>query len=83
MKGILGAGAMAYTYDTIANHFFLSTTALHDGKYGFTSDERLDKARPEAEENYQIYQSRTPSSSRRITNRSIPSGCAAKIISSP
>lgn len=60
MKGILGAGAMAYTYDTIANHFFLSTTALHDGKYGFTSDERLDKARPEAEENYQIYQSRTP-----------------------
>ncbi|WP_254706944.1 XopAG/AvrGf1 family type III secretion system effector [Ralstonia pseudosolanacearum] len=59
MKYILGAGAVAYTYDTMANHFFLSTTALHDNKLGFTSDERLDKARPEAEENYQIYQSCT------------------------
>lgn len=60
IKTAVGIGAGVYTYDTTTNHFFLSTTALHDGKYGFTSDERLDKARPEAEANYQTYQSHTP-----------------------
>ncbi|WP_231671452.1 XopAG/AvrGf1 family type III secretion system effector [Ralstonia pseudosolanacearum] len=70
MKYILGAGAAAYTYDTMANHFFLSTTALHDGKCGFTSDARLDKARPEAEENYQIYQSH-PLAEQQAHNKSV------------
>ncbi len=60
IKTTVGIGAGVYAYDTANNHFFLSTTALHDGKYGFTSDERLDKARPEAEQNYQTYLSHTP-----------------------
>lgn len=45
----LAAGA-GYVYDKTANDFFLSTTSLHDGKGGFTSNERLDKAHEKAKE---------------------------------
>ncbi len=69
-KYILGAGVAAYAYDTVANHSFLSTTALHDGKCGFTSDDRLNAARPEAEENYRIYHSSNPAA-RQANNRSV------------
>ncbi len=44
IKYILSAAAAGYLYDRTTNHFFLSTTALHDGKGGFTSNERLKKA---------------------------------------
>lgn len=50
----LAAGA-GYIYDKTANDFFLSTTALHDGKGGFTSNERLNKAQGKAKEYFQHY----------------------------
>src|SRR5438309_7445380 len=40
--------AAGYAYDKIANDFFLSTTSLHDGKSGFTSDHRLHEAEKKA-----------------------------------
>ncbi|WP_324129765.1 XopAG/AvrGf1 family type III secretion system effector [Erwinia psidii] len=56
MKYVLGLAATAYAYDRVTNHFFLSTTSLHDGKQGFTSNERLDKATNEAKEHIQRYE---------------------------
>lgn len=56
MKYVLGLAATAYAYDQVTNHFFLSTTSLHDGKQGFTSNERLDKATNEAKKHIQRYE---------------------------
>ncbi|TCK48187.1 XopAG/AvrGf1 family type III secretion system effector [Xanthomonas vasicola] len=55
MKYIAGAAGAAYVYDNTANRFFLSTTSLHDGKQGFTSDARLQEAEKKAEANYAEY----------------------------
>lgn len=52
MKYVAGAAGAAYVYDNTANRFFLSTTSLHDGKQGFTSDCRLQEAEEKAEANY-------------------------------
>ncbi|WP_217710383.1 XopAG/AvrGf1 family type III secretion system effector [Paraburkholderia youngii] len=54
-KYLAGAAGAAYAYDNIANRFFLSTTSLHDGKQGFTSDARLQEAEEKAEANYNEY----------------------------
>ncbi|GFZ67608.1 type III effector HopG1 [Pseudomonas amygdali pv. eriobotryae] len=48
----------AYLYDKTVNDFFLSTTSLNDGKQGFTSDARLQKAEKKAEANYHAYHNR-------------------------
>ncbi|UMT90574.1 type III effector HopG1 [Paracidovorax citrulli] len=48
MKYVLGLAAAGYLCDKAANGFFLSTTSLHDGRGGFTSNARLDKAFTEA-----------------------------------
>ncbi|WP_372392321.1 XopAG/AvrGf1 family type III secretion system effector [Xanthomonas sp. NCPPB 3582] len=50
--GIAGAGY-------VVDNFFLSTTALVDGKAGFTSNERLEKACAKAEKYYARYHSAT------------------------
>lgn len=55
MKYAAYLAGLAYVYDKAANKFFLSTTSLHDGKGGFTSDERLNKAKKEAQGYYQRY----------------------------
>ncbi|MCP3475951.1 type III effector HopG1 [Bradyrhizobium sp. CCGUVB1N3] len=52
--GLALAGA-GYAYDKVANDFFLSTTSLHDGKMGFTSNERLRTAQANAREYYTGY----------------------------
>ncbi|WP_160169077.1 XopAG/AvrGf1 family type III secretion system effector [Bradyrhizobium sp. Ai1a-2] len=49
---LVGAG---YAYNEVANDFFLSTTSLHDGKQGFTSNERLRTAQAKAREYYTEY----------------------------
>ncbi|MCR8719104.1 type III effector HopG1 [Pseudomonas syringae] len=49
----------AYLYDKTANNFFLSTTSLHDGKCGFTSDARLNDAQDKARKRYQNNHSST------------------------
>ena len=56
MKYILSAAAVGYLYDRTSNHFFLSTTALHDGKVGFTSNKRLHTATLKAETYIDEYQ---------------------------
>lgn len=56
MKYILSAAAAGYCYDQTSNHFFLSTTSLHDGKGGFISNERLDRAAMDADIFIQSYQ---------------------------
>lgn len=48
----------AYIYDKTTNHFFLSTTALHDGKQGFTSNMRLVSAEEKAEEYHHAFHKR-------------------------
>ena len=57
MKYALGAAGGAYLYDKTANNFFLSTTSLHDGKGGFTSNDRLNKAYETAKIHFQRYHS--------------------------
>ncbi|MDR9838211.1 XopAG/AvrGf1 family type III secretion system effector [Herbaspirillum huttiense] len=56
MKYVLGLAGAAYAYDQVTNNFFLSTTALHDDKQGFTSNERLDRAKTKAEHYLQRYE---------------------------
>ncbi|MGY4412091.1 hypothetical protein ACVWW4_003827 [Bradyrhizobium sp. LB7.1] len=51
----LALASACYAYDEIANDFFLSTTSLHDGKMGFTSNERLRTAQANAREYYTRY----------------------------
>ncbi|MGF6265290.1 hypothetical protein OKW49_006283 [Paraburkholderia youngii] len=55
MKYAFYAAGAAYAYDRTANDCFLSTTSLHDGKGGFSSDARLIKAEERAEKYYQAY----------------------------
>ncbi|MGY4403904.1 XopAG/AvrGf1 family type III secretion system effector [Bradyrhizobium sp. USDA 3315] len=55
MKYAFGAVGAVYLYDKMANDFFLSTTSLHDGKGGFSSDARLTKAEKQAEKYYQVH----------------------------
>lgn len=55
MKYVAGTAGAAYVYDNTANRFFLSTTSLHDGKQGFTSDARLQEAEKKAEAIYAEY----------------------------
>ncbi|WP_281034991.1 XopAG/AvrGf1 family type III secretion system effector [Mesorhizobium waimense] len=69
--GLFLAGA-GYAYNEVANNFFLSTTALHDGKMGFTSNERLRTAHAKAREYYDSYHAagaETQRSSERTTDR--------------
>ncbi|KHK51026.1 type III effector HopG1 [Ralstonia sp. A12] len=61
------AGA-AYLYDKTANDFFLSTTSLHDGKGGFTSNDRLNKAYGTAKDHFQRYHSSSPEE-QKLSNR--------------
>ncbi|WP_211903760.1 XopAG/AvrGf1 family type III secretion system effector [Ralstonia syzygii] len=70
MKYALFAAGSGYAYDKIANDFFLSTTSLHDGKGGFTSNDRLDKANEAAKEYFQRYHSSSPEE-QKLNNRSI------------
>ncbi|WP_205839391.1 XopAG/AvrGf1 family type III secretion system effector [Neorhizobium huautlense] len=61
-----------YAYNEVANNFFLSTTALHDGKMGFTSNERLRIAHAKARKYYDSYHAagaEPQPSSERPTNR--------------
>ncbi len=64
---IAGAG---YVYDKTFNGFFLSTTSLHDGKGGFSSNDRLNKANAKAKEYYQHYHCSSPEEQKR-NNRSL------------
>lgn len=57
MKYAAYLAGLAYAYDKTTNKFFLSTTSLHDGKGGFTSDERLNNAKKKAQEYHQRYHS--------------------------
>ncbi|MGY3133988.1 hypothetical protein ACVWZM_004670 [Bradyrhizobium sp. USDA 4501] len=52
--GLYLAGA-GYAYNEVGNNFFLSTTSLHDGKKGFTGNERLRLAQAKAREYYTSY----------------------------
>lgn len=71
----IGVGILA---DKVAENFFLSTTSLHDGKGGFTSNERLIRAQEEAQvyrqrhhdaaPEDQVRDSRPPSVIRRVGN---------------
>ncbi len=54
---LTGAG---YAYNEVTNNFFLSTTSLHDGKKGFTSNERLRVAQAKAKEYYTRYHAVSP-----------------------
>ncbi|CAH0447752.1 hypothetical protein LMG10661_03825 [Ralstonia syzygii subsp. syzygii] len=54
MKYTLGVAGAAYLYDKTANNCFLTTTSLHDGKGGFSSDTRLSKAEEDAEKYYRL-----------------------------
>ncbi|MGY4431000.1 hypothetical protein ACVWWO_003477 [Bradyrhizobium sp. F1.13.1] len=58
---LVGAG---YAYNEVANDFFLSTTSLHDGKKGFTSNERLRLALAKAREYYTSYHAADPDTRR-------------------
>ncbi|WP_260843936.1 XopAG/AvrGf1 family type III secretion system effector [Robbsia andropogonis] len=60
LKGAAAVIGMAYVHDKVANHFFLSTTSLHDGKGGFTSNERLNQAFKDAKVYRQRYYDVTP-----------------------
>jgi hypothetical protein len=65
--GLIGAG---YLYDKTANHFFLSTTSLHDGKGGFTSNDRLNNASKAAKKYFKRYHSSSPEE-RKLNNRTV------------
>ncbi|WOH52720.1 XopAG/AvrGf1 family type III secretion system effector [Bradyrhizobium sp. sBnM-33] len=65
--GLYLAGA-GYAYNEVANDFFLSTTSLHDGKKGFTSNERLRLAQAKAREYYTSYHAADPDT-RRLNER--------------
>ncbi|WP_426441435.1 XopAG/AvrGf1 family type III secretion system effector [Bradyrhizobium genosp. P] len=69
MKYALGTVGAAYLYDKMANDFFLSTTSLHDGKGGFSSDTRLTKAEKQAEKYYQVHCSLSDEEKNRIASR--------------
>lgn len=60
VKYVLGLAAAGYLYDKTANHFFLSTTSLHDGKGGFASNMRLDRAAAEAVAYREHFHAATP-----------------------
>ncbi|WP_207234687.1 XopAG/AvrGf1 family type III secretion system effector [Bradyrhizobium sp. Leo170] len=72
MKYALGVAGAAYLYDKTTNDFFLSTTSLHDGKGGFTSNDRLNKASEIAKVRFRHYHSSSPKEQKR-NNRSINS----------
>ncbi|TCK32019.1 hypothetical protein B0G84_9147 [Paraburkholderia sp. BL8N3] len=57
VKYALGVAGAGYLYDKTTNNFFLSTTSLHDGKGGFTSNDRLNTANEAAKDNFQRYHS--------------------------
>lgn len=57
--GLCLAGA-GYVYNEVANNFFLSTTSLHDGKKGFTSNKRLRLAQAKARQYYSSYHAAGP-----------------------
>ncbi|PPU95582.1 type III effector HopG1 [Xanthomonas hyacinthi] len=59
-KYAAGVAAGAYLYHKTANEFFLSTTALHDGKQGFTSDARLERAAEQAQHYHDCYIGSSP-----------------------
>lgn len=65
--GLYLAGA-GYAYHEVANDFFLSTTSLHDGKKGFTSNERLRLAQAKAREYCTSYHAARPDA-RRLNER--------------
>lgn len=69
MKYAFGALGAVFFYDKMANDFFLSTTSLHDGKGGFSSDTRLTKAEKQAEEYFQIYCSLSDEEKNRIASQ--------------
>ncbi|GLS33036.1 hypothetical protein SAMN04488498_14616 [Mesorhizobium albiziae] len=58
---LAGAGC---AYNKIANDFPLSTTSLHDGRKGFTSNERLRTAQAKAREYYTRYHAASPEAQR-------------------
>ncbi|WP_287066528.1 XopAG/AvrGf1 family type III secretion system effector, partial [Mesorhizobium sp.] len=58
---LAGAGC---AYDKIANDFPLSTTSLHDGRKGFTSNQRLRTAQAKAREYYTRYHGASPDAKR-------------------
>ncbi|WP_206522129.1 XopAG/AvrGf1 family type III secretion system effector [Mesorhizobium sp. M1A.F.Ca.IN.022.05.2.1] len=58
---LVGAGC---AYDKIANDFPLSTTSLHDGRQGFTSNERLRIAQAKASKYYTRYHAANPEAQR-------------------
>lgn len=59
-KYAAGAAGAAYAYDKTANHFFLSTTSLHDGKGGFSSNARLDQAYAEGKGHIERFHANNP-----------------------
>lgn len=59
-KYAAGAAGAAYAYDKTANNFFLSTTSLHDGKGGFSSNARLDKAYAQGKEYVKRFHTHNP-----------------------
>ncbi|WP_426441434.1 XopAG/AvrGf1 family type III secretion system effector [Bradyrhizobium genosp. P] len=61
--GLCLAGA-GYVYNEVANNFFLSTTSLHDGKKGFTSNDRLRLVQAKAREYYTSYHAAGPDARR-------------------
>ncbi|MDK1378225.1 MULTISPECIES: XopAG/AvrGf1 family type III secretion system effector [unclassified Sinorhizobium] len=67
--GLCLAGA-GYAYDKVANDFPLSTTSLHDGKRGFTSNQRLKVAQAKAREYYALYHAASHET-QRLSGRSL------------
>lgn len=65
MKYALGMAGAAYLYDKATNDFFLSTTSLHDGKRGFTSNDRLNKAYEIAKVRFRHYHRSSPKDQKR------------------
>ncbi|MFH0303154.1 XopAG/AvrGf1 family type III secretion system effector [Bradyrhizobium sp. 31Argb] len=74
MKYAFGMAGAAYLYNKAANDFFLSTTSLHDGKGGFSSDTRLIKAQKQAEKYYQVHCALTDEEKAHIGNQIKASG---------
>ncbi|SIT48035.1 conserved hypothetical protein [Paraburkholderia ribeironis] len=70
MRYAFGFAGAVYLYDKTANNFFLSTTSLHDGKGGFTSNNRLNAANETAKDYFQRYHSSKPEE-QGLNNRSI------------
>ncbi|MES0139589.1 hypothetical protein NKJ88_32435 [Mesorhizobium sp. M0016] len=56
----LWLAGVGWTYDKIANDFPLSTTSLHDGRKGFTSNERFRAAQARARKYYTSYHAANP-----------------------